>query len=119
MMPRSASRSADAGGTWGRFLTRFPLPQSATAFARDWSRRGRGGAGSRSGSGPRLSAAGVDAALELAEQLEDLLVREGQELREDHASNVERRVEPEIGIGEPRPGEAAGVGVPPRSSSCS
>jgi hypothetical protein len=37
------------------------------------------------------------------------LVRERQQLHQDHAGDVARRIDPEIGVGEAGPGEAAGA----------
>src|ERR1035437_5884186 len=53
--------------------------------------------------------AGIDAALEACERFQALLVGERQHLHQDHAGDVARRVDPVIGVGEPRPGEAAGA----------
>jgi hypothetical protein len=49
----------------------------------------------------------VQAALELAVEAEDARIREWQDLRHYNAGNVLRRIDPEIGIGQPGPGEAA------------
>src|SRR5580704_9660120 len=60
-----------------------------------------------------LSAAGtepvVDAALEAREGFQALPVRKRQQLHQDHAADVARRIDPVIGVGEPSPGEAAGA----------
>ncbi len=52
---------------------------------------------------------GIDAALEARERLQALGVGERQQLHQDHAGDVARRVDPEIGVGKARPGEAAGA----------
>src|SRR6478609_11614210 len=52
---------------------------------------------------------GIDAALEAREGFQAVLVHERQQLHQDHAGDVARGVDPEIGVGKPRPGEAAGA----------
>src|ERR1700738_5425564 len=52
---------------------------------------------------------GIDAALEARERFQAFLVRERQELHQDHAADVTRRVDPKVSVGEPGPGEAAGA----------
>ena len=52
--------------------------------------------------------AGIDAALEVRERFQALLVPEWQQLHKDHAGDVARRIDPVVGIGEASPGEAAG-----------
>src|SRR5258705_8086029 len=52
---------------------------------------------------------GIDAALEAREGFQAMLVHERQQLHQDYAGDVARGVDPEIGVGEPCPGEAAGA----------
>src|SRR5689334_185212 len=52
---------------------------------------------------------GIDAALEAREGVQALCIHERQELHEDHAADIARWIDPEVGVGEPSPGEAAGT----------
>jgi len=58
-----------------------------------------------------LAAARVeaDAGLESGQRIQALVVRERQDLHQDDAGHVTRGIDPEIGIGKSRPGEAAGA----------
>src|SRR3984893_16196578 len=49
---------------------------------------------------------GIDATLEARERFQALVVGERQELHQDHAADVARRVDPEIGIGKASPEQA-------------
>ena len=64
------------------------------------------------------SDSGIETALELGEQLQDLIVGERQELRQDRAGHTLVRINPEVGVEQSGPGEApraasgrAGFGV--------
>jgi len=50
----------------------------------------------------------MDAALEARKGFQALLVRERQQLHQNHAGDVARGIDPEMGVGKPCPGEAAG-----------
>src|SRR6266545_475191 len=50
---------------------------------------------------------GIDALLEAREGFQALAVHEWQKLHQDHAADVARRIDPEVGVGEPGPGKAA------------
>src|SRR5258708_25869895 len=52
---------------------------------------------------------GVNAVLKTCKSFQTLVVRERQQLHQDHAGDVAGRIDPEIGVGEARPGEAAGA----------
>jgi len=53
--------------------------------------------------------AGIDAALEARKRFQTLLVDERQQLHQDHAGDVARRIDPEVGVGKACPSEAAGA----------
>src|SRR4029077_6663899 len=52
---------------------------------------------------------GINPALEARKSFQRLGVDERQQLHQDHAGDVARRVDPEIGVGEAGPGQAAGA----------
>src|SRR5829696_8989955 len=49
---------------------------------------------------------GINPALKARKSFQRLRVEERQQLHQDHAGDVTGRVDPEIGVGETRPGEA-------------
>src|ERR1700730_14691169 len=51
----------------------------------------------------------VERALEFAVDVERLLIGEGDELHQDDARHPLRRIDPEVGVGETGPGQAAGA----------
>ena len=55
---------------------------------------------------------GIDPALEARERLQAFRVRERQELHQDHAGDVARRVDPEIGAGRSRPAVYPVIAMP-------
>ena len=61
---------------------------------------------------------GIDAALEARERFQALAVGERQHLHQDHAGDVARRIDPEIGVGEAGPGQAAGAAALRRLARC-
>ena len=61
---------------------------------------------------------GINAALKARKSFQRLGVEERQQLHQDHAGDVTGRVDPEIGVGEAGPGEAAGAAAFRRLGAC-
>src|SRR5262245_43425976 len=57
---------------------------------------------------PQASEGSIDLGFERAEETDGRLVVEGKDLGEEDAAHALRPVDPEVGVGEPGPGEAAG-----------
>ena len=89
------------GSALGRvLLAHFISDARRVRFLEERTRQGQS---KQSGRGYRL----IYATLELGVELHDRRIHERQDLRQDNAGDTLRRVDPEIGVGQPGPGQAA------------